>query len=152
MMSGPNNQQTARASEAYVVAELNRRGAFAAGFAGNLPGINVVASNVKQTRKVFIQIKSKRSTLWQTPMISGKKRRKKQDERNFWIFVNLQNEHPEFYVCPKWWVENNIYEARSSFLESARGSRKVSPKSAYHSISINRVKQWKDRWDVLGVL
>jgi hypothetical protein len=48
----PNPQQVARAAEHLVAAELHRRGAYAVTFAGNMPRIDIVASNLEQTRTV----------------------------------------------------------------------------------------------------
>ena len=42
---GASNQQVARAGEHFVTAELNKRGAFAVTFAGNMPKIDLMACN-----------------------------------------------------------------------------------------------------------
>ena len=42
---GARNQQVARAGEYFVAAELNKRGAFAVTFAGNMPKIDLMACN-----------------------------------------------------------------------------------------------------------
>ncbi len=39
---GPRNQQVARAGEYFVLAELNKRGALAVPFAGNMPKIDII--------------------------------------------------------------------------------------------------------------
>jgi len=39
---GASNQQVGRAGEYFVVAELNKRGAFAVPFAGNMPKIDII--------------------------------------------------------------------------------------------------------------
>ena len=49
-----------RAGEHYVAAELNRRGAYASPFSGNVPGIDIVATDSEQKRMVYIQVKTKR--------------------------------------------------------------------------------------------
>lgn len=45
-MGKPNPQQVARAGEHFVAAELHRRGAYAVTFAGNMPDIDILASDV----------------------------------------------------------------------------------------------------------
>ncbi|MBA2255888.1 MAG: hypothetical protein H0W05_01620 [Thermoleophilaceae bacterium] len=55
----PNAQQVARAGEHFVAAELNRRGAYAVTFAGNMPDIDIVASDVEQKRTVKPQVKGR---------------------------------------------------------------------------------------------
>ena len=56
-----------RAGEHYVAAELNRRGAYASPFSGNVPGIDIVATDSEQNRMVYIQVRaSKPSDLQST--------------------------------------------------------------------------------------
>jgi Holliday junction resolvase-like predicted endonuclease len=57
---GAANQQVGRAGEYFVVAELNKRGAFAVPFAGNMPKIDLIACNHDQSRTIHIQVKTKR--------------------------------------------------------------------------------------------
>ena len=58
---GASNQQVGRAGEHFVVGELNKRGAFAVPFAGNMPKIDILACNSDESRTVYIQVKTKRS-------------------------------------------------------------------------------------------
>src|SRR5437016_4726435 len=81
-----NNQQVARAGEHFVAAELHRRGAYAVTFAGNMPRIDILASNVGQTRTVMIQVKTMRSGSWQTTTRAGIPREAVPEELRFWIF------------------------------------------------------------------
>jgi len=50
---GISNQQVGRAGEYFVVAELNKRGAFAVPFAGNMPKIDLIACNSDESRTVY---------------------------------------------------------------------------------------------------
>ena len=61
------NNTIGRAGEHYVAAELNRRGAYASPFSGNVPGIDIVATDAKRTRIAYIQVKTKQrlGTNWQ---------------------------------------------------------------------------------------
>ena len=61
MATGAKIQQTARAGEHYVAAELNRRGAYAVTFAGNMPKIDILASDIGQKRTVQVQVKTRRT-------------------------------------------------------------------------------------------
>ena len=54
-----NPQQVARAGEHFVAADLNRRGVYTVTFAGNMPKIDVLASDKEQTRTVSIQVKTR---------------------------------------------------------------------------------------------
>jgi hypothetical protein len=57
---GSSIQQVAQAGEYFVAAERNKRGAFAVTVAGNMPKIDIIASNCDSSRTVYIQVKTKR--------------------------------------------------------------------------------------------
>ena len=59
-----NPQQGARAGEMFVAAEIHRRGGYAVTFAGNMPGIDILASDAADSRRISIQVKSKSSGSW----------------------------------------------------------------------------------------
>lgn len=59
------NQQVGRAGEAFVVAEVHRRGGYATAFAGNMPAIDAFASDQGQRRIAYLQIKTKTGGDWQ---------------------------------------------------------------------------------------
>jgi hypothetical protein len=48
------NHQVGQAGEHFVVAELHRRGAYAATLSGNMPDIDIYASDAGQNRRVTI--------------------------------------------------------------------------------------------------
>lgn len=152
--TGARNQQTARAGEYFVAAEINRRGAYAVTFAGNMPKIDIVASNVSRTREASIQVKTRRSGTWQTSTDEGRRRqRPRQDEKGFWVFVDLATDKgpPIYYVVPDWWMRNDIYRAHRAYLKKHGGERAVNPRAKHHSIHLRRIAQWKNRWDVLKI-
>jgi hypothetical protein len=150
---GARIQQTARAGEHYVAAELNRRGAYAVTFAGNMPKIDLIASNLDQSRLVNIQVKAKRTGTWQTSIEEGKRCGKPRGpEISFWILVAISvKEYPEFWIIPEWWIRNNIYKTHQAYLKKHDGRRKYGSESKHHSIDEKRIKQWKERWDILGI-
>lgn len=59
-----NPQQVARAGEMFVAAEIHRRGGYAVTFASNMPGIDILASDLADTRRVSIQVKTKSTGSW----------------------------------------------------------------------------------------
>lgn len=151
MATGTRNQQTGRAGEHFVAAELNRRGAYAVTFAGNMPRIDILASNFDQTRTISIQVKTRRSGTWHASINDGKKRKSSSNETNFWIFVDLEKENasPAYYIVPEWWIQNDIYETHQAYLAKHHGTRALNPNSKHHGIAIKRVLKWRDRWDLL---
>ena len=146
-------QQVARAGEFFVAAELSRRGAHAAVYVGNMPRIDLVASNVEQTRTVSIQVKTRRAGSWQAKTTEGHPSKRKANETHFWILVDILNNKkvPEYYIMPEWWIRNNIHETHDAYLAKHGGKRPRSSESTHHSISLKRIEDWKDRWDILGL-
>ncbi|WP_139803720.1 hypothetical protein [Mycobacterium avium] len=66
--------------------------------------------------------------------------------------MDLGKDYPEFYVVPKWWMENDIHEAHSNYLAKSGRHRVKNDASTHHAIPIARIAAWNDRWDVLGIL
>lgn len=102
-MRKPNIQQVSRAGEHFVAAELHRRGAYAVTFAGNMPRIDILATNTEQTRTAAIQLKTMTARTWQTSITRGRRREEPTEEdTHFWILVELKKPpaQPEFYVVP----------------------------------------------------
>lgn len=151
--TGARNQQTARAGEYFVAAELSRRGAYAVTFAGNMPRIDVLASNLDISRTVRLQVKTRKAGSWQTSIDEGRRCRRTQNNTEFWVFVDLVDppSSPDYYVVPAWWIRRNIFQAHQAYLARHGGVRAVSPSSKHHSITLGRIRQWEDRWDLLGI-
>ncbi len=153
MATGAKIQQTARAGEHYVAAELNRRGAYAVTFAGNMPKIDILASNSDQTSTVMIQVKTRRTGTWHSSNDEGQKLNRRPNETKFWMFVDIDKmgEPPVYYIVPDWWIRNDIHEKHQAYLKKHGGKRATGSKSKHHGIDVKRVEQWKDRWDILKI-
>ncbi len=151
---GARNQQVGRAGEYFVVAELNKRGAFAVTFAGNMPKIDLMACNQDQSRTVHIQVKTKRGgRSWHSSILGCGPMVPPADEANFWVFVDLgdTNAPPRYWVVPDWWIRDNIHRTHRAYLDSHGGKRARNPDSTHHAIDENRLREWQGRWDILGV-
>jgi hypothetical protein len=147
----PIRQQVARAGEHFVAAELHRRGAYAVTFAGNMPRIDILASNAEQTRTVMIEVKTKRSGTWQASTRAGIPREAMPEELRFRIFVDLRKspeEPPVYYIVHESWIQNDIHEAHQRYLKKHGRARSTTQ----HAIPRSRIKQWEGRWDLLGVI
>lgn len=154
MWGKPNIQQVSRAGEHFVAAELHRRRAYAVTFAGNMPRIDILATNTEQTRTAAIQVKTMTARTWQTSITRGRKREEPTEEdTHFWVFVELKKPptQPEFYVVPEWWIENDIHRAHEEYLAKHGGQRAKTEDSTHHAIKRSRIGQWRDRWDLLGL-
>ena len=151
---GARNQQVARAGEHFVAAELNKRGAFAVTFAGNMPKIDLIACNQDQSRTVHIQVKSKRGgRTWHSSTVGSKPMKPPADETNFWVFVDLGDldASPRYWVVPDWWIRDNIYRTHQTYLDSHGGKRARNPDSTHHAINESRLEEWQGRWDIFGI-
>ena len=52
-----NPQQVGRAGEMFVAAEIHKRGGYAVTF-GNMPGIDILASDLDDSHRISIQVKT----------------------------------------------------------------------------------------------
>lgn len=152
-MSKPDKHQVGRAGEHFVAAELHRRGAYAVTFAGNMPNIDILASNKAQTRTVSIQVKTKTSGSWHSDIRRGEPLELDPADQRFWIFVDLRKPpaEPEYYIVPDSWMRNDIYTKHQEMLASHGGTRAKNPDSTHHAIRRSRIEQWRDEWDKLGI-
>ena len=151
---GAGNQQVGRAGEYFVVAELNKRGAFAVPFAGNMPKIDLIACNHDESRTVHIQVKTKRGgKTWHSSIVGSHPTAQKTDEIIFWAFVDLGgfDEHPRFWIAPDWWVKDNIFKVHQEYLNKHGGKRPGNPDSTHHAIDEKRLSEWQGRWEILGI-
>lgn len=148
------SDQVGRAGEYFVAAEITRRGGYAVTFSGNMPGIDIIASDGTHERKVTIQVKTKTGGDWQTSTNRGRPWGTDPLDSRFWILVDLGKTltPPGFYVMPAWWIENDIHTAHADYLARHGGHRATNDTSTHHSIQRRRVEQWADRWDILGIL
>ncbi len=98
-------------------------------------------------------MKTKTSGTWHANVARDAKKGKEDplDDR-FWIFVDLGPEHPEYYIAPAWWVENDIHEHHSAYLKKHGGKRAKGGTSQHHAIPAKRLVEWRDLWEVLGIL
>jgi hypothetical protein len=151
---GASNQQVGRAGEYFVVAELNKRGAFAVPFAGNMPKIDIIACNSDESRTVYIQVKTKRGgKTWHSSIIGSRPMLSKPDEFNFWAFADLGSldGHPRFWIVPDWWIKNDIYEAHKEYLNRHGGTRPGNPDSTHYAIEEKRLSAWQGSWEILRI-
>jgi Holliday junction resolvase-like predicted endonuclease len=150
----PNPQQVAQAGEHLVAAELHRRGAYAVTFAGNMPEIDILASDRAQTKTVAIQVKAKRTGTWHAKLREWTKRSNQVAAARFWVFVDLHvdpESRPDFYIVRERWIQADIDRAHAAYLARHGGVRPRTTGSTHHAITRARIAKWKDRWDLLGI-
>lgn len=130
-----NPRQVGRAGELFVAAEIHRRGGYAVTFAGNMPDIDILACDVTKARRISIQVKTKTSGTWHARYPrDAAKCDVDPDETAFWIFVDLGSEHPVYYVVPRSWMRNNIWETHTEYLQRYERERGHPRESDHHGI------------------
>ena len=75
------------------------------------------------------------------------------EEDKFWIFVDLlkENDPPEYYIVPTWWMRNNIHNTHKAYLKKRFGRRAKALESKHHAVDAKRLLEWKNRWDLLNI-
>lgn len=147
-----NTQQVRDAGQYYVAAEISRQGGYAVVTPGNRQGIDILANDVAHKRFIGIQAKTKNHPgRWVASTRDGRPPEEPSDETTFWVMVDLNGTTPEYYVVPAWSLQNTIYTNFQDYLAKHGGQRPRNPDSTDWSIHVADVKQWKGRWDVLGI-
>lgn len=146
-----NTQQVAQAGEQFVSAELHRRGAYAVTFSGNMPNIDILASDLEQQRTVSIQVKTKAAGTWHTTITRGEPREENPAEDRYWVLVDIGRDpetRPDYYIVPEWWMVNHIH---SRYQEKPRGAWSKNPDSKHFAIIPKNIAEWRERWDLLAI-
>jgi hypothetical protein len=52
---------------------------------------------------------------------------------------------------PELWIRNDIYDRHQEYLALHGGHRPNNPASEHHQITIARVAEWQDAWNVLDI-
>ena len=99
-------------------------------------------------RQVSVYVKTRRRGDWETDTRKGRPRTLALDESEFWLFVDLAESPPAFFVAPAWWVENDIHEDHQAYL-AAHGGQRARRLTTHHRITTGRVEEWRNRWDLL---
>jgi hypothetical protein len=144
-------QQVARAGEHLVAAEINLRGGYAAMITGNMPEIGLLAANAARTRTIGVQVITRSSgSDWQVKTTDGRLRESVGDDSVYWVFVDLSTR--EFWVAPGSWIQNVIELRDMAYLERHGGQRPLTPSSDHTTLPTEVLEEWKNGWDVLGIL
>ena len=98
-----------------------------------------------------ILTRSKNSPTWQTDISYGKPCSEKENETVFWLFIDLQDNPASFYPVSSSWISNDVYEVHQKYIQRNNGKRKFNNDSTHHSIRIERVKNFKNQWNKIGL-
>ena len=143
-----SNISTNRAGEHALVGELSRRGASSIEV---IPGRRRVLKVVHRGRAYTLRVKARRSGTWQARTSDGEPRAEEIEPTRFWVFVDLAERPPMLYIAPDWWVRNDIFLAHREYLARHGGHRARTDESTHHAVPLDRITEWRDRWDQLGL-
>jgi hypothetical protein len=148
----PSNLQVARAGQFLVAAELSLLGAADVSFVEERRRKELHATSA-DGRTIEIKVKTKRSGDWQPSLREAEPQPAATENERFWIFVDLSKPEarPGFFVVPEPWMQRDIREVHQAYLARHGGHRALTPASKHHAVREDRIAEWKDRWDLLGV-
>jgi hypothetical protein len=100
-----------------------------------------------------VRVRARTSGTWQGDIRDGDPARAPSYARTFWVFVDLEDAgRPLFFVVPDAWMRQDIQREHQVYLDRHGGERAITRDSTHHAIQSWRVQQWRDRWDLLGLL
>lgn len=143
----PGNASTAVRARTAATEELTRRG-FRAVEETTAFHRRVIRGRSADGVGVLFIIKGRTSGTWQGTTRDGDPEPRARG-RVFWLFVDLEPKSPEFYVVPDIWMRRDIHREHSRYLDRHGGQRARATSSTHHAIQMERIDEWRDRWDLL---
>ena len=113
-----NAQQVGRAGEMFVAAEIHQRGGYAVTFAGDMPGIDILASDLTDSRGISIQVKTSAAE-------RGMRGSRVMERSVLRILARPHTGSSWTWAAsilstssPHWWARNDIWQVASAYLSS----------------------------------
>ena len=114
----------------------------------NVDGRYALLAERNGIRRV-IRVASRGSGTWQTSTQYGVRVAPPESHGRFWVFVDLSGDETVFYVVPEARITEDIHLRHQEYLARHHGRRKVTQSSTHHAIAEDRIREWRDRWDLL---
>jgi hypothetical protein len=146
-----DTQRIAEQGRRAVSEELQRRGAAVRDAKRGNVSLLEIRSPDPSARRV-IRVKTRTSGTWQGSTTDADPEPRPTSPETFWVFVDLEDSSaPLFFVVPDQWMRRDIHDAHQRYLAKHDGQRAVTKESTYHAIEFDRVAEWHERWDLLGL-
>lgn len=97
-----------------------------------------------------IAVSARTAGTWQTSISYGRKPASPTDKDRVWVFVDLSDPDPRFYVVPYQWMSEDIHDSHEAYLRRHGGRRAGNPDSTHHAVPLRRIAHWLERWDLLA--
>lgn len=145
-----NSLQTAESGFESAIREIEQRGA--AGVDIHRDGHKRYITYIGQDGNIYkVTTRSKAKGDWQTSINYGKPSKEKANEREFWLFIDLDFDPPKFYPVPQWWIQNDIHEAFQALLRKHGGHRARNDNSTHHAVRLKRINRWESCWSEMSL-
>jgi hypothetical protein len=134
-----------------VAEELKRRGAnIRETRRGNVSLLEVRSPTPRSRR--LIRVKTRTSGTWQGSTTDADPAASPTVPETYWVFVDLEHASaPVFFIVPDQWMRRDIHEDHERYLARHGGQRAVAKDSTHHAIEFERIAEWHNRWDLLGL-
>jgi hypothetical protein len=148
--------QLGELGENLVILQLLARGAAAAyKLPLGAPADDLVV-HLKDGRELRLQVKTRRTGTWQATYKDSFARPDPNTETTrFWVFVDLKaidlgQEAPHFYIVPAVRIESHLHKHFHAHLKKL-GLTREQRRSRHTSIAEDEIRDWRNRWDLLGL-
>jgi hypothetical protein len=164
MATGRGNYLTKQTGEYLVAAELSRRGYIATTFTGNVPHYDIVSVD-EAGGHVLVQVKAIAGSSWQfnvdrfAPITFDGPRqivgRRMREPYSGLVCVLVQlrpigSATPDhFFVLPWRDLCRIVVTGHTRYLQGHGGIRPRKPTSLHTALSVDQIKKWENRWDIL---
>ena len=144
---GSDARATAQIGRRLVTDELRQRGFDVEQI---MEGRRPFLAAEKNGRRRLVRVTARRAGTWQTSISYGARTAGPELRDRVWIFVDISSSEPAFFVVPEAWMAEDIFSTHQEYLLRHEGTRAYTPNSTHHSVSLSRIVQWHDGWDLLN--
>jgi len=163
MASGQNMQLAKQIGEYLAAVELCRRGFISATFSGNVPHLDILASNV-DGQKIAVQVKAIRGGSWQfniktfvdaTVLDDGKQKLGKKTQTPYpdlfcvFIVIGINYGKDQFYIFTWKELQEIMINKYQEWLDK-HGGKRPRKKDSYHAgLKPEHIYEYKNNWNIL---
>jgi hypothetical protein len=105
-------------------------------------------AHTRTGRVLELRVLSRRAGDWQTSIRNGDLTATTDDR--YWLLVDLTQPTPGFYIVPEDWMVHDIRREHDEYLARHGGRRARTMDSLHHRIQTGRVREWRERWDLIS--
>lgn len=139
------------AGEYFVAAELSRKGYLASITLRNTKGVDILCSNANATKTIAIQVKTNRRS--NREWMLNQKAESFYAKNHFYVFVNLHDneQQPDYFIVPSEVVATHAKETYATWLASPGKNGRAHIDTTMRKFA-DPSEEYKDRWDLLGLM